>query len=102
MCKHTQVLEAMRTAVVTASKYVPSQELGAQIVAYEALLDDHYAEDYCGVCCLGYREGGYLYHETERMWMDKVLATVSSYVKARQEYLDKVRLAPWERELLGL
>jgi len=102
MCKHTQVLEAMRTAVVTASSYTPCPELGAQIVAYEALLDEHYEEDTCSVCSHGYQEGGYLYHETERMWMDKVLATVSSYVKARQEYLDKVRLAPWEKELLGL
>ena len=82
MCKHIDTLEAMRTAIVTASSLEPSDELGRQILAYEALLDPMYTKG-CDVCyeLVWKPDHELVVRGVERDWLSRVLSIVKTYGK---------------------
>jgi hypothetical protein len=84
MCKHTDLIMVMRTAIITASKHsFPKNEvLEAHIVGYDSILLDHFEEDFfCDTCFNVEYAPKELHSMIESKWMDKVLHHVSTYMR---------------------
>lgn len=89
MCKHTQILEAMRSAIVQANsieryRTEPRQEtirsLSRQENAYEALLDPMYTKG-CEVCQSLIYSPEAVERHIEETWMSKTLLYVAMYAQ---------------------